>query len=462
MNARSYFGIHLLLFSLVIILSLLDLALYSSYLALFVSITTAFVLISLLILSDYLGNLSVIISFLITSYSLYCFTTAPYSLNLEENAFYTLGALILITLLIITTTGSSFQASIRFSGFDKFLIFVTLFSLILSNTLFNPDEIKEPQGMLKMITVGGSIILFTTYIPKYLYDNTDKLDFFLKVFVYIGIISGIYGILTVANPGLIPNNKFPGLATSFYKHPNATSSIYNFTIPVTIWFLIKKTKSLTLLEKFIFTSGLLISVVSLVFTFSRFGIAMVFLSALILFFKYSKKWFTVIIILSIVSFSFIIANFFSTKGSITILGRIGLIETAFEMYKDNLHFLFGYGGISSKFSFEQVKSALGVIDLNNNPHNIILYSIVLYGLFFTVALFLLFFKYYFKSITLYVRNRLSELGILSLAICSGVFLKNMGEDLLFFQEFYIWYIFLILFGFLLIDCSKETNNSNLS
>lgn len=453
MRLKSFLA-PVLVLVLVFSLSFLDLILYNSFLILFVSIVLTFTLLASYLLFNYIQKIVLFTSFLILLYSFYCFTIAPYSKELEENAFFTLGALMFLSIVILFAGFQSDQIKMNFSGFDKFLIVTVFITLFVSNTIVNPEELTEPQGMLKMVTLGGSLIIFGNYFSCCLYENKNILKIFLKIIVFVGLFSGIFGIMTIVNPGLIANNQYPGLATSFYKHPNATSSIYNFSIPVTIWFLVYKSKELVFLEKLIYSAGLIISLVALAFTFGRFGIAMVFLSSLILIYKYSKKLFFTIIIIALISFSFIIANFFSTKGSMTIIGRIGLLETAFEMLKDTVHLLFGYGGITTKLVFENIKFSLSVGDPNNNPHNIILYSIILYGVIFSAALFLLFFKYYLKAFYTFIRSKPSDLFILSLAVCSGLFFKNMGEDLLFFQEFFMWYLFLIFFGFLVIEINS--------
>lgn len=450
MNLKSSV-IPYLFYFLILLLSFLDLILYNSYLVIFISLAVTVLIVSSYFIISKIQNIIYVSSILILIYSFYCFTIAPYSLNLEENAFFTLGALIFASLVLLYTGNNSQSIKMNYTGFDKFLFAVIFFTLLISNTVINNKEITEPQGMLKMVTVGGSLIIFGNYFSCYLYKNNDIRLKILKAIAVIGILSAVFGLLTIVMPGIYPNNQYPGLSISFYKHPNATSSIYNFSIPIILWFLIYKFRELNFTEKIFYVSGFFLSLISLVFTFSRFGIVTVLLSCLILVYKYSKKLFGLIVILIMMSFSFIIANFFSTKGSITVLGRIGLVETAFEMFKSTSHFLFGYGGITTRKVFEDVKLSLSVGDLNNNPHNIILYSILLYGIIFSSALYLFYFKYYFRSFIIFFKNKTSDLFILSLAVCSGIFIKNMGEDLLFFQEFFMWYLFLIFFGFIVIE-----------
>lgn len=72
---------------------------------------------------------------------------------------------------------------------------------------------------------------------------------------------------------------------------------------------------------------------------------------------------------------------------------------------DNIKLLFGYGGSRTREIFEGVKFSLGVIDLNNNPHNIILFSILMYGLLFTITSTILIFKYYYKALMLVLKKK---------------------------------------------------------
>jgi len=442
-----------------LLICLLDVVLYSSYFFTFISllsVLTFIILYSYLKITDTVENS---IGFLVLTISFYSFTIAPYSKYLEESAFFVIGPLIFIAILIILSNTDLPNHLIRYSSFDKLLIVILILSIFLSNTLFNPQEITEQQGILKMICVLGGLILFSYYFPTYLYNNEKVLIYFLKLILYVGILTAFYGILTLISISFNPINEY-GYAISFFKHPNATPSMYGFSIPITVWFLIFRYEKITDVEKLIFIPGLIISLVALLFTFSRFSIVTVFVSILILVYNYSKKLFVTVSIVSIISSSFIIANFFSVKGSATILGRIGLLETTIEMYSDTTKFLFGYGGISARIAFEKIKFMLGVTDPNNNPHNIILFSILLYGIIFTVALFTLFFKYYFKAISKFLKNQVSDIFLLSLSICTGLFLKNMAEDLLFFPEFFMWYLFITFFGFLVIEITKETNIYN--
>lgn len=417
----------------------------------FIAIFSLSAIISLSYASAKIKDIVPIFVFLIIFLSFYSFTIAPYSRNLEEGAFFVYSPLIFLTLIILYSANYTTQ---NFNLSDKILIFIIFSSLLISTFIINPEEISEPQGILKMICTGGSLLLFFNFFPMYLYNNSQILEKFIKIIAFIGIVSAIFGILTVVNPGLKPNNQYPGLAISFYKHPNATSSMYNFSIPILCWLIFLKRKENSAIEFVIYISGLFISIVALLFTFGRFSIVSVFISLMIIFYRSSRKLFLLAIVFIISASSYFIANFFTSKGSLTILGRFGLAETAFEMYNKSMNFLFGYGGISTREIFENVKFSLGVLDPNNNPHNIILFSILLYGIFFSLALFGFFFKYYLKSVVLFFKSNVSDLFVLSFSICTGMFLKNMAEDLLFMPEFFMWYLFLIFFGFLFIESKK--------
>lgn len=441
----------------IVCLCLFDAVYYQSQFIIFLSVVLLFVSWGILFFLDTVKNVSYSIGFIILAYSFYAFTTGPYTADAEKNAFFIIGPLIFIALISAFVGQKPKTVEVYLTFTDRVLLIFIMFFLFISEFIINSEEITEDQGILKFISVGGSLILFAYYFARYLYSNENVLILFLKIWVYIGIASGVFGLMTVVNPGLIPNNDYPGLATSFYKHPNATSSIYNFTIPITIWFVIFKKDKISFLEKWVFSAGAFISFVALFFTMSRFGIAMVFLSGMILFYKYSRKIFFATIVLMLVSSSFLVANFFSSKGSLTVFGRVGLLQTALEMFKDDTHFLFGYGGIITKKVFEDTKFSIGVGDLNNSPHNIILYSILLYGVFFTVSLFIYFLKYYFASLKDFLKYNVSSLMVLSLSVVSGLFIKNMGEDLLFFQDAFMWYLFLVFFGFLMIEVSQIRN-----
>lgn len=458
MSSRALKNFNLLLYS-VLCLCFIDVVFYNSYYFIFFSLLIVFTLLILYFYLSITPNVENSLTFLILTISFYSFTIAPYSKYLEEGAFFVLGPLIFFALAIIFSGTKKSENLINFTFFDKILITLTFLTLLLSNSLFNPEELSEPQGILKMICMGGGMILFSYYFSNYLYKNENILISFLKLILYIGILTAIYGILTLFSISFNPVNEY-GYAISFFKHPNATPSMYSFSIPITVWFLIFRYDKINVLEKIIFTSGLILSLVALLFTFSRFSIITIFISILILVYNYSKKLFFTVSIVSLISSTFVIANFFSTKGSATILGRIGLLETTFEMFNDTTKFLFGYGSVSTRIVFEKIKFMLGVTDPNNNPHNIILFAVLLHGIIFAAALFTLFFKYFFKSVKSFFKGRVSDIFLLSLSICSGLFLKNMAEDLLFFPEFFMWYLFLTFFGFLVIEETKSTPNIN--
>ncbi|KXK03201.1 MAG: hypothetical protein UZ04_CHB001001601 [Chlorobi bacterium OLB4] len=436
--------------SLLLLSSLVHASLYNTSFTLLLGVFAGIFIISFFLITRAINDVVINLSFLIVILSFFNFTIAPYSKYTEESYNYIFAPILFLTILFHITGNEYKNSLIKFNTFDKFLILTSFLFLTLSTFVFNPREISEFEGILKYINFSVGIYIFSVVLAGFLYKNENILFNFMRIICLIGILAAIFGIMTVIYPDLKPDNEYPGTAISFFKHPNATSSMYNFSIPLLVWMIIWKKKELSLLEHKFYIIGFFVSLIALLFTFSRFGIATIFLSILIIFYGYSRKLFVFSVIFTILAVAFAITQFFTTKGAITILGRLGLLETSFVMMSDNIKLLFGYGGSRTREIFEGVKFSLGVIDLNNNPHNIILFSILMYGLLFTITSTILIFKYYYKALMLVLKKNADNLTVLSFSLCTGIFVKNMGEDLLLFPEFFMWYLFLIFFGILLI------------
>jgi hypothetical protein len=175
------------------------------------------------------------------------------------------------------------------------------------------------------------------------------------------------------------------------------------------------------------------------------------MSLAILTYYKSKK--SVLIILLVLPFTLIfsLSDFFVSKGTGTIFGRAGLMATTISMLTASQAKLFwGYGIISTTKVFEDIKLSLNVPDLNNVPHNIILYSILQFGLISTIPLVILVLTFIFKGIVNFFKNRFSVQQLLGFSIFMGLIVKNMGEDLVLFPEFPLYYLLLVFIGITLV------------
>lgn len=412
-----------------------------------------------LVVYEYTNRIDLFFSFAIIFASFYGFSSLPANYYFEHYNYIFLCLLYIILLTVKQFSEFNSNLVLKYSVYDKTLL-LAFFVFFIVSVFINSNDLFTVFGFSKILLLLLSAYLFCNYIPNSLMQNKKLLEIFLKSLIYFGIVSGTYGLLTMVSVSFNANNINPGTAISFFKHPNATSSIYNFTIPPALYFLFFKKDRISQSEKIIFFSGILLMIFNLLFTFSRSGILSIGIVFLIMTYSYSKKLFYSSVILLPIIIIFSISTFFTSKGAGTAIGRLGLLATTIEMFNSSrTGTLWGFGTLSAETIFEKIKISLNVPDENNVPHNVFVYFILQFGLITAIPLFIFFFKTVFKSI---IRNFKTDNHILtlSIAICLSLVVKNLAEDLLFFPEFIIFHLFLIFFGFMVIITNRNYRSDN--
>ena len=408
-----------------------------------------FVFISYLII-EITGRVELIFAFLILLFSFHGFSSFPGSNFTEINNYGILAFLYVLLLVVFIFSRNQEYLRLNLSSRDKSLLLLFLLFFTVS-IFYNAKDLTEPLGLSKIILLCLSFPLMCGYIPGLLIENKKTLNIFLKSLVYFGILSGIFGFITMIYPEINRFNLYPGTAISFFKHPNATATIYNFTVPATLYFLFFKRKEISVMEKSIYMFGLLLMFFNVLFTLSRTGIFSMCLIFLIMSYSYSKKLFFTSLLLAPILLIFALFGFFTSKGASTAIGRVGLLATTIEMFNSSgAAKLLGHGSYSTIKIFEKIKISLNVADENNVPHNVLVYFVLQFGLLTAVPFFLFIFKSMFRALLKLSKSVNKNLLSVSVAVCFSVFFKNMGEDLMFFPEFILFHLFLIFFGFILI------------
>lgn len=336
-----------------------------------------------------------------------------------------------------------------------FLLIIFLFLFFYSIAIINTKDLFTIEGLTKIILFISSSFLLPSFFCSELLYNKNYLNIFLKSLVYLGIFCAIMGIMTMITD--INPYSAKGIATSLFTHPNATGSIYNFTVPPIFYYLFFKKNEINYTERVVFIIGLIISFLSLLFTFSRTSILSILLVIIFFSFYYSRKLFICTMLLIPLAYFIFVSSFISSKGTLTIIARFGLLQTTYTLLQDKtVSFFWGYGTISYKEIFESTKLLLGIGDPNNNPHNIFLFFILQFGFIPFIPLFLFILLVSYKSIMELLKKSPEPLMLLSCSICFPLLIKNMFEDLLIFPEFILFPLFIVFFGFILYYVNYRT------
>ena len=396
------------------------------------------------------GRIELIFAFLILFISFYGFSSFPGSNFTEVNNYAILAFLYLLLLITFIFSRPQEYLSPNLSNTDKNILFVFTFFFFIS-IITNFKDLTEILGLGKIITIILSAFLMCGYIPGLILERRKTFTIFLKALVYFGIITGIFGVITIFFPYVNSFNVYPGTSISYFKHPNATATIYNFTVPAALFFLFFRRNEISTYEKFVYTFGIALMFFNVLFTLSRTGIVSMGIIFLIMSFSYSRKIFFISLLSLPVLLIYTLSGFLTSKGTSTAIGRIGLLATTIEMFNSSgIGKLLGHGSYSTIKIFEKIKISLNVSDENNVPHNVLVYFVLQFGLLPAIPLFIFLFKTFYKSVKKLSQSKSKDVLSLSAAVCLSILFKNMGEDLLFFPEFILFHLFLVFFGFILI------------
>lgn len=439
-------------FSIVIIASLID---KYSYNLVIIILFVIICVIAFLFFIEFNFKLIKVISILILSFGIYAYSGFP-GRNFFAQYNYFIFSYLLLFLSLIHSYFPNVE-NIRFCSnkFEYSLLLLLLFALIIS-IFYNYSDLLKLNGIPKILNYLFSAIFFSFIFPKFLLLNETKLYLFLKILVYFGIFCAVIGIISM----FIEINPYSqdGLAVSIFTHPNATASIYNFTIPPTLYFLFFRRNLLSLIEKTLMLSGLVVSVFALLFTYNRTGIISLGIIFLIMAYYYSKKLLLIIVPILAYAFNFIMTHFITIKGATTVISRFGLLSVAIEMLRSStMSLLWGYGTISTITIFEQVKIYFGVFDVNNNPHNIFIFYVLQFGLISAIPLFVYLFIIIIKSSVKFFKKNPNKIFLTSFSICLSLLFKNLFEDELILPQYFQYNLFLIFLGIMIYLSNKKNS-----
>jgi len=399
-------------------------------------------------------NISYLIILIIFSLVLYAYSGLPGREFISINNFVVLSILYCILSIIFSYKSNN----LRFCQNSLEFILLLLFSFffLISIFLYNFKDIQQIDGVFKVFTFILSGAFLCNFVPKLLLTDIKYLDYFFKALVYLGILCGIMGFVSM----FFTINPYSQMyiAVSIFTHPNATASLYNFTIPPTLYYLFFKKNSLNDIEKIIFSSGLLIQIVALLFTFNRTGIISIAVVFIIMTYYYSKKALLFVLFMLPIASAFFFSNIVTVKGAGTIFGRIGLLYTAYEMIRSSTTgLLWGFGTISTMKIIETVKLSLGVNDANNNPHNIFLFFILQFGLVCAAPLFTYFLIVLIRTIKNLFSNKQNRILLMCACVCFSLIFKNSFEDEIMFVQYYQYHFFMLFLGLIIILTNKKNS-----
>ena len=160
-----------------------------------------------------------------------------------------------------------------------------------------------------------------------------------------------------------------------------------------------------------------------------------------------------------VFFVFFIQGVFTSKGAGTAFTRFGLLLVAYEMLKNNI--LWGYGIISTIPTFERLKIASSVLDQNNTPHNSFLYLILQIGILAVIPITIVVLSVFLKTTKKVINKGTDPLLLISYCVCFSMIFKNMFEDLLVYPEYFLYNIFWVFWG-LMILVNKQVNTKKVN
>jgi hypothetical protein len=402
--------------------------------------------------NDYIFSLSFLFI------SILSFSFLPTSVGFPTGGILTLAGISIVYLLTKNINNKSSVTHLKINNaFEKILLGAFFLFIFVSMIVVNFKDFVTPQGFSKCFIFIFGGYFFGYYIPKLFFLNKNFINLFVKFIFYIGFSASIFGIITLLVPKINPTNELPGTAISFFMHPNATAFLYCYTIPCALY-LIFFEKNKTDIEKLFFSAGFYLMIFNQILTISRSGFAGVCIGIIIFFMFYSRKYFYLLLLILPVAYVFFVSDFTASKGAGTLIGRVGLLATAYTMLTDsNSGLLWGFGTSSIFDLFEDVKLSLGIADSHNYPHNSIVFYILQFGLISAIPLFFFFFFKIGKAIRMLFK-RYENFGILLLAvtIIISTFIQAIFEDFVLFPEYYMFHFFMLFFGIMVVFSSSHT------
>lgn len=411
-------------------------------------------------MSVYRFNLSSKILLFFIGYKIYIITVLPGASFVKNVSYYLDIFLLLIYLILVLDIKVIIKLKLLPANTTTFFLLLTLIMFIISTFYINISYALNLQAMIKTpIYILLFLSLFFSF-PQVLVRNEDLFEKFLNYLIGISILSAFFSILSL-HFGYNSENRIISAAIGFFNHTNTTAFIYSLVIPIVIYKYFSKRISL---YGFIAMLGLFCY--CLIFTLSRAGMMSVLLSVLFLtYFKSRKIFYITVILMLILSFSFLI-DILALKTD-SSLSRGLLIFTAVNMLtRGTGYLLWGYGVTNVYKVFDEEKRDFGNFETNvNNPHNFLLMLSIQFGIMvllpYLAFLFVLL-KNAIKIKTNMINNNTKLRLELCIAYIMGLILHNMFEELIIIPEFPFMPISLVFMGYMYyqIKGSKKNINQN--
>jgi hypothetical protein len=395
-----------------------------------------------------LRNFQIFLIFLNFLIQVFLFTAIPIVLAIPTGGVRTVAFVFMLISIFIISDSNRLKIKLHNNIWERLFLYPLIITFFISTLIFNTSDYLDIYGGPALLTFIISPFVLFYYFPRRMIDEPKIYSLFLMLIFIIGFTGAVFGIITVIFPGTNPINTLPGYAISFFQHPNANAFLYGYSTPVTFYLFLKYKDKLGSSKRSLLLSALILMIISQLLTLSRSGnIAMIF-SILIFLLFYSRKLSLAFIVIMPMIIYFLF-QFTTEKGAATLLGRVGLLFSAFEMMNSSkTGTLWGFGISSYSPIYETFKSSLWVSDVHNYPHNSIVYTILRFGAvntFFLISYITVQLVIAFKGLFL---RRMSLEYVLCLSVCTTVLVQSLLEDFIGFPEYYLFHFFLVFFGLL--------------
>lgn len=293
-------------------------------------------------------------------------------------------------------------------------------------------------------------------------SNPQLFKRFVTIISVTGFLTSVLG-LVLFFLDIHPVSLFAGTLISFIDQPNYVVFIFNLGIISSIYYLDWNMEYLSPLKKYSISFSIFLQLLAVLLTLSRGGYIGLFIGLSLYFlFKYKSRILLLFPIILMLIF-LIVPPFFKAKGFQSYLSRFYLLIPAYLMIiHDKISLLWGYGLTNTfKVFLEYNRFNLSGESYLNNPHNVVVSLILMFGVIFTVLLIT------FVSLLL-VRNSIRAFKIENIkskffhaylvSVTVILIFQSLFDSEIIMPEFFSLQVILIFLGLMY---SLENRNSYL-
>lgn len=341
----------------------------------------------------------------------------------------------------------------NFNNIFKHYFFLLLFLLFFISLLFNTQEISNFYYLTRLITFFCYLYLYFHLLPKLFNENPDYFFKFLRYLIGLGTLIGFLGLLMLFI-GFSPSATRVGKFVAYANDPNFVAGNFIYCVLSTIYYLINKREIININKKLILFGCLFIQCISLYFTYSRTSIIALLLGFILYtFYIFRKKQLLTVYPFILAILPTVIIKVIQSKGFISVIMRFLLLVPAYYMVNNNTkRLLMGFGVTDAFAEYEKAKLFYNVFaeENINNPHNMFVSLILMFGLIFTVIFVIITFGFIFRCIKKSLHSPRSEklfVGFV-LSVLLGLFYQGLFESQIVQVEYASLQPFLICLGLL--------------